>query len=244
VTSQAHRADNAVQPSVLRAFDVCKSFGDRPALVDVSLDVPAGAWVAVLGANGAGKSTLLAILATLIRPAAGELWLFGEKAGPGTAHLRARVGLVGHRSMLYRELSVRENLEFYGRLYDGPNLPDRIKHVLEVVNLEHRAEDPVKTLSRGMRQRAAIARALLHEPDLLLADEPFSGLDAPARGALERVLSERHRAGTTIVMAHHDVDQSLRMAGQVVVLRRGRVVVDRCARQLDAETAVREMTAA
>ncbi|MFO8015047.1 MAG: ABC transporter ATP-binding protein [Phycisphaerae bacterium] len=244
MASQTHPANHAMQPSVLRALDVCKSFGDRPALVDVSLDVPSGAWVAVLGANGAGKSTLLAVLATLVRPGAGELWLFGEKAGPGGAHLRARVGLIGHRSLLYRELSVRENLEFYGRLYGVPYLSDRINDVLALVDLTDRAEDAVKTLSRGMRQRAAIARALLHEPDLLLADEPFSGLDAPARRALEHVLTERNRAGTTIVMAHHDVDQSLRMAGQVVVLRRGRVVVDRCARQLDARTAVREMSAA
>jgi ABC-type multidrug transport system ATPase subunit len=139
---------------------------------------------------------------------------------------------------------VRENLEFYGRLYAVPDLSDRVAQMLDRVNLASRADDPVKTLSRGMRQRAAIARALMHEPDLLLADEPFSGLDAPARRALEDALADLHRAGKTVVMAHHDVDQSLRVAGQVIVLRRGRVVVDRCARQLDAQTAVREMTAA
>ena len=117
-------------------------------------------------------------------------------------------------------------------------------HLLEMVGLSDRADDAVKTFSRGMMQRAAIARALVHEPDLLLADEPFAGLDPPSVLALEALLLALHEAGKTIILAHHDVDQSLRMAQQAIVLRQGEVVVDRCTRLLDSTTAIREMVTA
>jgi len=230
--------------SVVQALDLTKWIDGRPILRNINLDIPAGRFVVILGANGAGKSTLLKVLATLTRPTSGELRLFGRPASADAARLRARIGIISHQSMLYRELSARDNLVFFGRLYGIERPRERAKRLLEMVGLADRADDPVKTFSRGMMQRAAIARALVHEPDLLLADEPFAGLDAPAVKALEELLSRLHGKGKTIILTHHDVDHSLRMAEQAVVLRAGQVVVDRWARQLDAATAIREMTAA
>jgi heme exporter protein A len=230
--------------SVVQALDLTKWIDGRPILREINLDIPSGRFVVVLGANGAGKSTLLKVLATLTRPSSGDLRLFGQAVGADAARLRARIGIISHQSMLYRELSARDNLVFFGRLYGVRRPEERAMDLLAMVGLADRADDPVKTFSRGMTQRAAIARALVHEPDLLLADEPFAGLDAPAVKALEELLGRLHGQGKTIILTHHDVDHSLRMAEQAVVLRAGQVVVDRWARQLDAATAIREMTAA
>ena len=224
-------------------MDLCKQIDGRLILQEVSLDIPQGRFVVVLGANGAGKSTLLKTLATLIRPSSGELTLFGRSVRQDSGRLRSRIGFLGHQSLLYRDLSARDNLVFFGRLY-GISEPDRrARQLLEMVGLADRGDDAVKTFSRGMMQRAAIARALVHDPDLLLADEPFAGLDPPSSQAVEGLLRRLHAEGKTIVLAHHDVDQSLRMAQQGIVLRQGRVVDDRCTRQLDAPTAIREMVA-
>jgi heme exporter protein A len=229
--------------SAVRAIDLSKVIDDRLILHEVNLDIPQGRFAVILGANGAGKSTLLKTLAMLTRPTSGHLHLFGQNVQGDAAQLRSRIGLIGHQSMLYRELSARDNLMFFGRLYGVPDPGDRATRLLALVGLADRADDPIKTFSRGMTQRAAIARALVHEPDLLLADEPFAGLDAPSVQTLEALLGRLHTSGKTIILAHHDVEQSLRMAQQAIVLRQGRVVVDRCARQLDSSTAVREMVA-
>jgi heme exporter protein A len=230
--------------SVVRAMDLCKQIDARPILQDVSLDIPQGRFVVILGANGAGKSTLLKMLATLIRPSSGDLTLFGRCVHGDAGRLRSRIGYLGHQSMLYRELSARGNLVFFGRLYGIAEPDQRARQLLEMVGLADRMDDAVKTFSRGMTQRAAIARALVSDPDLLLADEPFAGLDPPSSHAVEKLFGRLHAAGKTIILAHHDVDQSLRMAQQGIVLRQGRVVVDRCTRQLDSVTAIREMVAA
>ncbi len=225
-------------------MDLCKQIDGRSILQDVSLDIPPGRFVAILGANGAGKSTLLKTLATLIRPSSGELVLFGRCVQGDAGRLRSRIGFLGHQSLLYRELSALDNLVFFGRLYGVSEPARRARQLLEMVGLADRGDDAIKIFSRGMTQRAAIARALVHDPDLLLADEPFAGLDPPSSHAIEKLLCQLHAAGKTIVLAHHDVEQSLRMAQQGIVLRHGRVVVDRCTRQLDAVTAIREMVAA
>jgi heme exporter protein A len=229
---------------VVQALDLGKQIDGRAVLQEVSLEVLAGRFVVVIGANGAGKSTLLKILATLMRPNSGELRLFGQLVRGDASPLRARIGLISHQSMLYRELSARENLVFFGRLYGVREPRRRALDLLEMVGLADRADDAVKTFSRGMTQRAAIARALVHEPDLLLADEPFAGLDVPSVERLQEILARLQAGGKTIFLAHHDVDQSLRMAQQAIVLRQGRVVVDRCTRQLDTATVLREMVTA
>jgi ABC-type multidrug transport system ATPase subunit len=199
----------------------------------VHLAVRDGEFVALLGANGAGKSTLLKILATLMPPSAGQLHLFGQSVASDTAAARGRIGLIGHQAMLYRDLSAMENLVFFGKLYGVRDAAGRARQLLADVGLADRAGDPVKAFSRGMTQRVAIARALMHNPELLLADEPFAGLDAPSTAALERLLAQLHRDGRTIVLVNHDITQSLKLAGRAVVLRQGQVIEDRPSDQLD-----------
>jgi heme exporter protein A len=203
-----------------------KSIDERPVLRGIDLDVEAGSYVALLGANGAGKSTLLKIIATLIPPSSGEVDLFGKKLGRDGNELRRRIGFISHNSMLYRDLSARENLEFFAKLYGLTDPPRRARKMLEMAGLWNRANDPVKTFSRGMVQRAAIARALIHDPELVLADEPFSGLDAPSIESLEQLFADLNEAGKTIILVNHDIEQSLRLAQRAVILRGGQIVIN------------------
>lgn len=223
------------------AWQLSKRIDDRPVLEDVNFALRAGRSVALLGANGAGKSTLLRILATLVAPSSGELWLFGKPVSRDGAAARARIGLIGHQSMLYRDLSARQNLEFFCRLYGIRKPRERAESLLDSVGLIDRADDPIKTFSRGMTQRAAIARALVHNPDLLLADEPFDGLDAPSSGVLEELLQGLQAAGKTLVLANHDIHQSLRLTDRTIVLREGTIVIDEASRDLSTAAVIAEM---
>ena len=165
---------------------LARYFGERTALREVTLEVPAGATLAVLGRNGAGKSTLLRILASLLRPHAGEVVIFGEPLPRRAWAVRARIGLLGHEPLLYRELTGRENLEYHARLHRVG--PERVDEVLAAVDMDRRADDPVRLLSRGMVQRLAIARAVLHRPQLLLLDEPRANLDPGASELVEPLI--------------------------------------------------------
>jgi heme exporter protein A len=193
---------------------VGRAYGERVALRDVSFALPAGATVAVFGANGAGKTTLLRILAGLLRPHAGRATVLGAK--PELA--RGRIGLLGHEPMLYRDLTVRENLRFHARLH-GVEFA-RAETLLEQVGLAARAEDPVRTLSRGMTQRAAICRAVLHAPELLLLDEPLANLDPGGATAVAPLLR-----GPARVLISHDAEQGLAAADWVLGLRGGRQAI-------------------
>ncbi|MCC7204446.1 MAG: ABC transporter ATP-binding protein [Phycisphaeraceae bacterium] len=219
--------DVAAAPAV-RMADLVKRIDDRPILAGLTLTISRGTFVALAGANGAGKTTLLHILATLTTRTAGRLDLLGHPVthGAASAHLRAKIGLIGHQALLYRDLTARENLLFFARLYNIPDPPARAAQLLTRMGLIDRADDPASTLSRGMLQRLGIARAVVHDPDLLLADEPFAGLDAPSTAAIENLLTELHHSGKTILMSNHDVPQSLRLAQHVIALRRGRCVMD------------------
>jgi heme exporter protein A len=210
----------------VRTIRLCKSMDDRLVLRDLNLSVGSGEYVGVLGANGAGKSTLLKVLATLTPPTSGEVQLFGSKLTRTALRVRARIGMIGHQSMLYRDLSARENLEFFGRLYGLDDVRRRTTDMLDMIGLSDRATDPVKSFSRGMTQRVAIARALLHDPDLLLADEPFDGLDAPSIDSLEQLLADLNIAGKTIVLVNHQIEQTLKIAERAIVIRGGRVALD------------------
>lgn len=217
--------DDAAPPAV-RTVDLRKSLDERPVLRGINLSVRAGEYVAILGANGAGKSTLLRVLATLTPPTHGRVEIFGQPLADGGVALRARIGLIAHQSLLYRDLSALDNLLFFGRLYGLSHPAARARELLAALGLSRRADDPVKAFSRGMVQRLAIARALVHDPDLLLADEPFAGLDAPSTASLEDLLRRLNEAGKTVVLVNHDIDQSLRLAGRAIVLRGGRVALD------------------
>jgi heme exporter protein A len=168
--------------------------------------------------------------------------LFGARLGRDVTAVRSRIGLIAHQTMLYRDLTARENLEFFGRLYGIRNPAGRARMLLEVIGLSGRADDPIKAFSRGMTQRVAIARALMHDPELLLADEPFDGLDAPSVEATEHLLAHLNRAGKTILLVNHDVRQSLRLTPRMVVLRGGRVVMDRATDGLDAAGVLAEVS--
>jgi ABC-type multidrug transport system ATPase subunit len=204
--------------AIIELRGLVRHFGERVALRDVSVRVPAGATLAVLGRNGAGKSTLLRILATLLRPHAGEVALFGE-ALPGRAFaVRARLGLLAHEPLLYTDLSGRENLRYHARLRGVEN--GRVEELLAAVQMERRGDEPVRLLSRGMVQRLAVCRAVLHRPQLLLLDEPRANLD-PAAGELVEPLIGR-TSGATRVITSHDPQAAIAEADIVLGLKDGR----------------------
>jgi heme exporter protein A len=195
-----------------------RRYGERTALAGVTVSVPAGATLAVFGSNGAGKTTLLRVLATLLKPHAGRAQVFGAEL-PGEAwKVRAKIGFVGHESLLYRDLSVRQNLLFHARLRGVPD--GRVDERIAAVGLPERSADPVRELSRGMVQRAAVARATLHDPELLLLDEPRANLDPAASEHLEPLIGRA--SGKTRVLVSHDVDRTLAEADVAVGLRAGR----------------------
>jgi heme exporter protein A len=198
--------------------DLARHFGERTALEGVTISVPEGATLAVLGRNGAGKSTLLRILATLLRPHSGQARLFGEELPRNGYAVRGRLGLLAHEPLLYRELSGRENLTYHARLHRVA--PERIEQVLQAVAMERRAEDPVRLLSRGMVQRIAVCRAILHDPALLLLDEPRANLDPAASELVEPLIGRG--AGRTRVLTSHDPQAALAEADLVLALKDGR----------------------
>lgn len=225
----------------VRAVGVGKEIDGRAIVSGLDFTVNQGEFIALLGANGAGKSTLLKMLAMLLAPSTGELRILGERCTPEAVHLRSRIGLIGHGAMLYRDLSPMENLVFFGRLYRVNEPARRARELLDWLGLSQRRDDPVKTFSRGMMQRAAIARALMHEPEVLLADEPFAGLDAPSASSLQQMLRDLHEQGRTIILANHDIHQSLELARRVLVLRGGRLVIDRRAADMHPHDVLREV---
>lgn len=211
-------------PAAIRASGLTRAFAALPVLAGVDLAVDAGELCVLLGPNGAGKTTLLRVLAMLLRADAGSLALFGEDPRVAGAALRARVGYAGHDSACYPDLTAAENLAFYADLFAVPQAPARIAELLDWCGLEAAARRPVRTYSRGMQQRLALARALLHRPALLLLDEPFSGLDPTAADALATRLAALRDGGAAIVLTTHELDRVGAIATRTVILDRGRIV--------------------
>lgn len=206
------------------AHGLVKQFGPRRALDGVDLSVPEGAFLSIFGPNGAGKTTLLRTLALLSRPTRGSLALMGVDALDEPDELRARIGLISHRSMLYGDLSAQENLEFFSSLYRGEPDRERIRELLELVELDHRRHDAVRTYSRGMQQRLSIARALVNDPDLVLLDEPYSGLDPHAAELFDELIA-RVREGRTFIMVSHDLEKGFDLCTHALIMACGQVVV-------------------
>jgi len=209
---------------VVDARGLGRRFGGVAALNAVEISVAAGEAIAVFGPNGAGKTTLLRLLATLLRPTTGTLLLFGQAVSDGGAAARRRIGFLSHQSFLYPDLTPAENLDFYARMFKVPSPAARVRQMLEQVELEGWAHRPVRTLSRGLEQRCALARALLHEPALLLLDEPFTGLDVDAARTLSRMLQQARGRGATLLMTTHDVARGCEICTRAVILARGRLV--------------------
>ena len=198
-----------------------KRFGLKTVLRGLDFEVQPGEFVALLGPNGAGKTTFLRILASLSRPSLGNVTVAGYQLPHEAAAVRARLGVVSHLPLLYGDLTAEENLRFYGRMYNISGLEPRITEVLEMVGLENRRRDLVRTFSRGMQQRLAIGRAVLHDPDVMLFDEPYTGLDQDASSMLDDVLKTVAAEGRTVVMTSHDLVRAEDLATRFDILSRG-----------------------
>ncbi len=214
----------------IRLERVGKRFGAQAALDGIDLDVPAGSFIAVMGANGAGKSTLLHVIAGLATPTVGRVTVAGidmRRAGP---RLRAQIGMVGHQPMLYPDLTVEENLRFHARLFGMPDPRRAVGEAAAVMDVGTILGRTVRTLSRGTTQRVALARALVHRPRVLLLDEPYTGLDEVAALSLSELLGRLHTPDRVLLVTLHDVARAMGGPERVLVLSRGRVVLDESTR--------------
>ena len=210
----------------LQALAVEKWYGVYPAVRPLDFSIQAGQFVAIFGPNGAGKTTLLRLLAGSVRPTRGEVRLAGEPLEYSDPRWRARIGVLSHQTFLYGQLTAAENLRFYGRLYGLSGLSERIGSRLEEVGLAERANDRVRDFSRGMQQRLALARTLLHDPELVLLDEPYTGLDPHAARMLRGVLEHLRDGKRTVVLVTHNLSEGLEQADRVIVQVAGRWVSD------------------
>ncbi len=208
----------------IEAESVTKSFGDRLALRGVNLKVPNGEFLVICGPNGAGKTTLIKILATLCKPSSGNIRIAGLDSKKNSAKIRYQIGVVCHQLYLYPSLTAYENLKFYGRMYDVPRLEERIQQLGEQMKLVHLLHEPVRVLSHGMQQRLSIARAIIHNPEILLLDEPETGLDQEALLIFEDLLTSFHNSGKTLVVTTHNLEGSFKKANRIVILAQGKVI--------------------
>jgi heme exporter protein A len=210
----------------LELRNVSKYFGDLAALAGAQLRVEPGDAILVYGPNGAGKTTLLRLLATLARPSEGEVLFGGKDVHRHAARAKAAIGFVSHSSFLYGDLTVRENLNLFGALFALPRLENKIDAALELFRLGDRARTPVRKLSRGLQQRVALARAFLHEPQFLLLDEPFTGLDTATVSTLEELIRQLPAQGKAVVFSTYDFERGAALARRLVALENGRILYD------------------
>jgi heme exporter protein A len=222
-------------PWAIEVKGLCKSFGSVAALRDVNLRVPYLDSATLLGPNGAGKSTLIRALATLIHPSSGHVWVDGLDVQTWGAEVRRRIGFTAHQTLLYGDLSARQNLRFYGRMYGVDGLKSRIRELIKRIELTERQDDPVRTLSQGMQQRLAIARCLLHDPRILLLDEPYAGLDQRAARILTSLMRELVAEGRTLLMTTHDLQCATEVSQHVFILFAGQIIHEAPVTGLSAE---------
>ncbi len=220
---------------MIKIQNLSKLFGLKPALQDINLEVERGEFLAIFGPNGAGKTTLLKIISTLISPTSGSVSIDGRDLKRKPLEVRQRIGVISHETYLYENLTAYENLIFYGRMYGVENLEQKVKELLKQIELESRASDRVAAYSRGMKQRLSIARAMLHDPDILLLDEPYAGLDQQACKIFERILKELSERQKTVIMATHELERGLKLCSQAIILNKGRIVFKASKSELDLE---------
>lgn len=208
---------------MIKVRNLIKRYGPKTVLKDLNFDVKQGEFVALLGPNGAGKTTLLRVLSSLSRPARGEVQIAGFHLPGQASQVRGRLGVLSHQPLLYGDLTAEENLWFFGRMYDVESLQDRSAEVLNLVGLSKRRKDLVRTFSRGMQQRLAIGRAVLHQPQVMLFDEPHTGLDQDACAMLDAIMREIANQGRTVVMTSHDLSRAADLATRFDVISRGKI---------------------
>lgn len=216
--------ETSCSSAALEVRGLTRAFGVRKALDDVSFDLPEGAFLSIFGPNGAGKTTLVKVLTTLLNPSAGTAKVCGLDVVKDAVDLRHRIGLISHNPLLYPDLTAEENLLFFAEMYGVPNGAERVHELLESVELDHRRLDLTRTFSRGMLQRLSIARALLHHPEILFLDEPYSGLDPHAMDILDTLIAQI-RGDHTFIMISHDLSKGLELCSHALILANGRVVL-------------------
>jgi heme exporter protein A len=220
---------------MIQVRGLTKSFGHRAALAGVDLSIGSGQSVTLMGPNGAGKTTLLRVLATITRPTSGSVRVAGLDPSKQGEDVRRRIGFLSHRTLLYDDLTAEQNLRFYAKMYDVPDGPERTANLLERVGLSSRRHDLVGGFSRGMQQRLSVARAVVHRPQLLLMDEPYTGLDPSAAQILTDMIGGLVGEGCTVVLTTHNFERGLASGQRVVLLVRGRVVHDAAGEEVDRE---------
>jgi heme exporter protein A len=219
--------------------ELTRTFGVRKALDGIDFELPQGAFLSIFGPNGAGKTTLVKVLTTLTAPSKGTASILGLNVVEDAVELRSRIGLISHNPLLYPDLSAEENLQFFAEMY-GVESPDaRVRELLAAVELDHRRLDLVRTFSRGMLQRLSIARSLLHKPEVLFLDEPYSGLDPHAVDILDSLIAQI-REDHTFVMISHDLNKGLELCSHALILAKGKIVLDAPREQID-ETEFKEV---
>lgn len=211
-----------------------KSFGRRRVLKKVSFSVNKGGFLSIFGPNGAGKTTLVKILSTIEKPSDGRVVISQIVLGEDATEIRKRIGLISHNPLLYLDLSAYENLEFYGTLYGVSGIKERAEELLDKVELTHRRHDMVRTFSKGMAQRLAIARALMHKPDILFLDEPHSGLDPHAVDILDGLI-ESIRGNHTFIMVTHDLEKGLALSDSVMIIEDGKIILHKQKGEIDKD---------
>lgn len=209
---------------VVEVQSLTKLYGSKPVLTGLELKVAEGDFVTIFGPNGAGKTTLIRILSTIMRATSGRVAIAGLDISRDAAQARQRIGVVSHDLFLYENLTGYENLKFYGKMYDVPDLEQRIRTVIGLVDMEARLHDRVRTLSHGMRRRISIARAVLHNPDILLLDEPESGLDQHSAQKLAELLGGLIQGQRTVIMTTHNLERGLKLGNRAAILARGKIV--------------------
>ncbi|MDZ4065013.1 MAG: ABC transporter ATP-binding protein [Coriobacteriia bacterium] len=223
---------DACTETAVEVRELTRTFGVRKALDGVSFELPRGAFLSVFGPNGAGKTTLVKVLTTLMAPSKGAARICDLDVVEDAVALRSRIGLISHNPLLYPDLSAEENLLFFADMYGVENAEDRVRELLVAVELDHRRLDLTRTFSRGMLQRLSIVRALLHRPDVLFLDEPYSGLDPHAMDIFDNLIAQI-RADHTFVMISHDLTKGLELCSHALILAKGKVVLSRPKSGLD-----------
>ena len=224
---------STAQTRAIQVQGLTKSFGRNPALRGIDIEISHGESVVIFGPNGAGKTTLLKILATILKPTAGKIIVNGLVFKEKPEEIRRQIGMVSHQTFLYGNLTAYENLEFYCRMYDVPARQERIHEVVEMVGMTPRLHDRVGTLSRGMQQRLSIARALLHNPSIMLLDEPETGLDQQSSSIVWEVLQRGAEKKRTIILTTHSLGRGLELCDRVLILTQGQIAYESSKQALD-----------
>jgi ABC-type multidrug transport system ATPase subunit len=220
--------------NILTAKNISKSYGRLKVLTNINLNITKGDRYILYGSNGAGKTTLVKILSTLLYADSGELSLFGEIIRRhSTKQIKALIGFMSHQSYLYNDLSAMENLNFYANLYSIKNKKERIENLLKEIGLYHRSHDRIGNFSRGMKQRLALARALLHDPDLIFLDEPYAGLDIRAQEILNDIIIQLNKRGKTFFFITHDISKGFEVATRSGILSNGQIVYETKREKID-----------